>query len=576
MMNTEVIRTHMLRFSLESLKEFLGTNLVDTLLEWTPDNQPLITKAKITDMILAIHGINILAEPKFRKCLLVTFTNEIILSFAPLLSGADKHITDPAVLVDKIVVVPWRKNKVSLQYLKILKIGDDIFENNSVKEISQETIISTEKFYELLDYQFVIKQRVLNNVTSGVELNRMLVHMPTGTGKTKTAMHTLCHHYNFNLKKTGLIIWLAHTTELLQQAYDTFTSVWKHLGSGTIKAQKLWGTHNIDETNFDYNGIVFCGIQKLISMFSSAPAVVEKMVDNCCLIVFDEAHKAAAAETKTAVERFMLKKPNTPDRALLGLTATPGRVTEMNVGNDLLASMFGNKLISIDIDVMNRINMSRIEALNAVVEEDIISYFQNKRILAKVKKEELEYPGSLSPEELSKISDTAKQNGYTDFTDRALETIGRNKSRNLRIMQRLRELNVENIPTIVFACSVEHGQLLASMLSLENIPNALVIGNMLPQERAGAINAFKDRDNPINILINYEVLTTGFDSTNIKCVFIARPTQSVVLYSQMLGRGLRGPQMGGNEECLLIDVKDNLERFNEKLAFGHFNNYWKV
>jgi len=576
MMNNDIIRTHMLMFSLESLKEFLGVNLVDTLLEWTPDNQPLITKAKLTDMILVIHGINILAVPEFRKCLLVTFTNENILSFAPLLNGADKHITDLAILVNKIVAVPWRKSKVSLQYLKILKIDENIFENNSAKEISQEAITSAEKFYELLDYQFVIKQRVLNNLASGIELNRMLVHMPTGTGKTKTAIHTLCHHYNFNLKKTGLIIWLAHTTELLQQAYDTFVSVWKHLGSGTVKAQKLWGTHSIDEDQFDYNGIVFCGIQKLMSMFSSAPAIIEKMVDNCCLIIFDEAHKAAATETKTAVERFMLKKPNTPDRSLLGLTATPGRVTEMNAGNDLLASMFGNKLIYIDIEVMNRISMSRIEALNAVVEEDIISYFQNKRILAKVKKEELEYPDSLSPEELSKITDTAKQNGYTDFTDSALETIGRNKSRNLRIMQRLRELNANKIPTLVFSCSVEHGQLLASMLSLENIPNALVVGNMLPQERAGAINAFKDRDSPLNILINYEVLTTGFDSTNIKCVFIARPTQSVVLYSQMLGRGLRGPQMGGNMECLLIDVKDNLERFNEKLAFGHFNNYWKV
>ena len=114
------------------------------------------------------------------------------------------------------------------------------------------------------------------------------------------------------------------------------------------------------------------------------------------------------------------------------------------------------------------------------------------------------------------------------------------------------------------------------MLSIEKIPNALVIGNMLPQDRANAIASFKDRDNPVNILIHYEVLTTGFDATNIKCVFIARPTQSVVLYSQMLGRGLRGPQMGGNEECLLIDIKDNLQKYNESLAFSHFNNYWKV
>ena len=78
----------------------------------------------------------------------------------------------------------------------------------------------------------------------------------------------------------------------------------------------------------------------------------------------------------------------------------------------------------------------------------------------------------------------------------------------------------------------------------------------------------------MNILINYEVLTTGFDSTNIRCVFITRPTQSIVLYSQMLGRGLRGPMMGGNEECLLVDIKDNLGRYDADMAFSHFDAYW--
>ena len=80
----------------------------------------------------------------------------------------------------------------------------------------------------------------------------------------------------------------------------------------------------------------------------------------------------------------------------------------------------------------------------------------------------------------------------------------------------------------------------------------------------------------MNILINYEVLTTGFDATNIKCVFITRPTNSVVLYSQMLGRGLRGPLMGGNEYCELVDIEDNLERYtNESQAFDYFSEYWE-
>ena len=133
---------------------------------------------------------------------------------------------------------------------------------------------------------------------------------------------------------------------------------------------------------------------------------------------------------------------------------------------------------------------------------------------------------------------------------------------------------MQDKPTIVFACSVKHAQLLSAMLTLEDIPNAVVYGDMPSYERTLAIDSFKDTSNKMNILINYEVLTTGFDATNIECVFIARPTQSVVLYSQMIGRGLRGTQMGGNETCLLIDVKDNLEQYNENMAFSHFNNYW--
>ena len=91
-------------------------------------------------------------------------------------------------------------------------------------------------------------------------------------------------------------------------------------------------------------------------------------------------------------------------------------------------------------------------------------------------------------------------------------------------------------------------------------------------DRKLAINNFKN--GKVNIIINDEILTTGFDSTNIKCVFITSPTKSVVKYSQMIGRGLRGKKMGGNEECLLIDVPENILVYDENKAFEHFKNYW--
>lgn len=232
-------------------------------------------------------------------------------------------------------------------------------------------------------------------------------------------------------------------------------------------------------------------------------------------------------------------------------------------------------IIDIDTKLMNLVNYSPQVAMNMEAPKDIIKYFQDRRVLSKVKKEELTYEKEISEEELRNIKIQATANGYDDFSKSTLEFIGRNKSRNLKIMERLRQLNEKKIPTIVFACSVKHGQLLSSMLSMEGIKNVLVIGDMPSRERNEAIEKFKDRNNDTNIIINYEVLTTGFDSTNIQCVFIARPTQSIVLYSQMIGRGLRGPLMGGNETCLLIDVKDNLEQYNENMAFSHFNNYWK-
>lgn len=449
-----------------------------------------------------------------------------------------------------------------------------MFEKKKSNSIAEEIIESNEKFYELLDYQYIIRQKALNVLTSKYGLRRFLIHMPTGTGKTKTATHIICHHYNYNLHKKGLVLWVAHTTELLEQAYDTFCGVWRNIGNGSIKTYKLWGDYDVKVPEDELNGFMVCGIQKLQSIQSSNVELFNVILRDTRLLVYDEAHKASANETRNIIEKIMTRAGGLEDRALMGLSATPGRTTMQSFDNSLLVSMFGNKIISIDTKLMNEVNLSAQEAANTEAEQDVIKYFQNRGVLSKIVKEELTYPESLTDDEINKIRIVASSHGYDDFSKKALEIIGKNKSRNLRIMQKLRELNMLGKSTIVFACSVKHAQLLSAMLTIESIPNAVVYGDMPTNERVVAIKRFKDTEDKMNILINYEVLTTGFDATNIECVFIARPTQSIVLYSQMIGRGLRGPQMGGNETCLLIDVKDNLQQYNENMAFSHFNNYW--
>ena len=220
--------------------------------------------------------------------------------------------------------------------------------------------------------------------------------MPTGTGKTKTTMHTLVNYYTFNLKKKGSVVWLAHTTELLQQAYDTFSDVWQNLGDGQITVYKLWGQRDSAKLGENINGILFCGIQKLQSIKKGNPELFENISKNTKLIIFDEAHKAAASETRQLVEAFMQLPDTYEDRSLVGLTATPGRTTLSGEENELLSSMFENRLISIDIKLLDRLNMSDDAYWNRKPETNIIKYFQNRKILSKIVKEPLIYDSDFS------------------------------------------------------------------------------------------------------------------------------------------------------------------------------------
>ncbi len=568
----------MFSFSREDLKRFLGQDMVDTLIEWTPSGDDLLTRERLIDMIILLHGTNILKNRDFRKALLFAMKEREIKEIRDdCLSGSELTEDNVFNLVNIIASKPWSKNKVSLKLLNIWEYPETVFDKQSEDMTVESQVDIEDQFYELLDYQYYIRQRVLNNLNSGFPQERMLVHMPTGTGKTKTAMHVIANYYSFSLHNTGAVIWVAHTTELLQQAYETFVNVWSHLGNESIKVYKLWGSRSIN-TDEPINGIVFCGLAKLMSIKQSNPTAFQRLKRDCRLLVFDEAHKAAAAQTKTVIEDLLRMPTGYENRALIGLSATPGRTTEDTYDNNLLSNMFGNKLICIDASIINQINLGRLQALNAVAEENIIKYFQQRQILSKMKPKRLTYQTTFTASEISKLSRSIQslELDEADFSDEQLRILAMNKDRNRVIMEELRRLHSEKIPTIVFACSVNHAKMLSAMLTLEEIPNSLVIGDMDPVSRKNAIDRFKDRTSDVNIIINYEVLTTGFDSKNIRCVLITRPTKSVILYSQMLGRGLRGPLMGGNDECLLIDIDDNLQAYNNETAFVHFNDYWRV
>ncbi len=565
-------------FSYSELRQLLGEEITESLLEWPewPDNP---SRETLIQMVFIVHGYRLFQNKDFRQSLLNVSPREELLELFDDRKKQNHYLnnTTKEAMAKELANKAWGDNDFTKQLISFWELPDNVIQAKPVDTMMSTTVKpATEKrFYELLDYQYSIKQRVISILNSQFPQERMIVHMPTGTGKTKTAMHIIAHHYCFDLKEKGLVIWLAHTKELLNQAYETFCDVWSHLGADEINVYKVFGGSKV---TFELdNGIAFVGTQKLLSMFSKQPDKVEQIKRNVRLIVFDEAHIAAAAETKKIVDSLMLTPQGYPDRSLIGLTATPGRSTTLSFDNVALTNLFGGKYVSIDTKLLNEMNNGQLEALNRTAETNIIKYFQQRGVLAKMNAELLSYQKDFSDEELKTIEkmNTRRFKPGGDYSNKEIEIFAKNKNRNAAIIQKLDELNITHTPTIVFACSVNHAKLLAAFLSLKGVANSLVHSDLTDYERQTAIELFKDKNSGVDIIINYGVLSTGFDSTNIKCVMITRPTKSVVLYSQMLGRGLRGPMMGGNENCLLVDVEDNLETFDNEKAFSHFDAYWK-
>ena len=330
------------------------------------------------------------------------------------------------------------------------------------------------------------------------------------------------------------------------------------------------------------NSIYFLSYQKLIYLKKKNESSFEKIRDLITLCVCDEAHKCLASETKTMLEALMVSFNQNHPKTLIGLTATPGRryKDSLLAGDNLnLALMFDKNIFQINvgeleifkINHLNNISNREFSYDNIFAKDtETIKYFQEKKVLAKIKRVALTYDLDKALE-LNKIF-ARKHN--SDYSKDELFKIGINKERNKAIINKLIELDRHNVPTILFACSNEQGGLLSDILTLTGINNNAIFGDTLESQRKQAITDFEQ--GKYNILINNSILTTGFDSPRIKCVFITRPTNSIVLYSQMLGRGLRGVKMGGNEECLLIDVIDNLNKFNdENFAFNYFDIYWR-
>jgi superfamily II DNA or RNA helicase len=202
-----------------------------------------------------------------------------------------------------------------------------------------------------------------------------------------------------------------------------------------------------------------------------------------------------------------------------------------------------------------------------------ITYLQDEGYLAHVQYEYIRYrPGneiSLTQDEIRRLQ------SELDLPQSVILRLGEDHKRNCLIITKLIEEAKTGCKIIVFACSVEHAHILAGILAAKGFRAAAVTSQTNPARRRQLIADYR-QPLGVQILCNYGVLTTGFDAPKTKCALIARPTQSVVLYSQMVGRAARGPRAGGNEQCKIITVVDQLPGFRSVAeAFEYFEEIWQ-
>jgi superfamily II DNA or RNA helicase len=267
--------------------------------------------------------------------------------------------------------------------------------------------------------------------------------------------------------------------------------------------------------------------------------------------VVDEAH-GSVAPTYTEILAWLGLSQRETQRFLLGLTATPfrGRAHDDEETRRLVAR-YGQR----------RFDYGVFE------DDDPYPPLQRMGVLSGVDHEVL--PGSsvlLTREEMESLAQ------YRVLPSSAEERLGQDKVRNESLVGAIEKLD-STWPVVVFGTSVGHSQLLASLLSVRGVSARAIWGGMDTWARRHSIEAF--REGEIRVLVNYGVLTTGFDAPKTRALVVARPVFSPGLYQQMIGRGLRGPANGGTERCLIINVEDNVLEYGEELAFRHFEYLWK-
>ena len=521
--------------NLSELSELAGEEVVEAL-----DAVGVTAKkTNLIDVIISTSGLRVLSKASNRK---IFFQKPAIREQLALTGSEFKTFTSR----------PWANC-----YKEIASKLDENIDDLSFGEVRRAGSFSTDKNFALMPYQNWMRKRVLDQFTIENQ-KKILVHMPTGAGKTSTAMQIIVDYFRGELPKNTTVVWMAHSDELCEQAVQSFARTWPSQNLGQINVWRAWGGQsNLDRYDGTHGNFVVTSFQTLYSWQRSGNddvfRNVNKLKRNCDFLVVDEAHLSTAPTFQSAINYVAGF-----DGKILGLTATPGK---HHVGGDIsstneLVNFYNNNLLKMTDD-------------DGRIIESPIRFLQDKKVLSSIETRPIS--GSsvmLSEHEVSECMT------LFDLPESVLDQLGQDHARTLRVAQEVIKLvREEKLQTIVFCPSKTNAIVLSEFLKINECDAVSITGETDTSLRRSSLEKFKNGE--IDVITNYGVLTTGFDAPNIGAVVIARPTLSVVLYSQMVGRGIRGPLFDGTEHCVVLNVQDNIENLPNYLdASVYFNEYY--
>lgn len=383
---------------------------------------------------------------------------------------------------------------------------------------------------QLRDYQKECVKAGLDYCNSPAKtLAPAVIVAPTGAGKS-LILSELAN------KMEGNTLVLQPSVELLKQNFE--------------KSVILGGAPSIYSASLGMKDISKYTYATLGSVKKDIPLLKAAGVTN---LIVDECHYKFSPEKGSEFDKFV-KEMNF--RRCIGFTATPFRLVSYS-------QLMGD-------------NYSQLNMLTRMKPR----FFS--KILKVVQIQEMIERGYWAPLVYERWSfDSSKlvlNTTGSEFTERSIIASIQANGVNNTIYKRLRELIKERKSILVFLDSVESCIRLSEFFNNKVSPVTAVVHAKTPaKKREKIINDFKE--GKIQVLMNVQVLSVGFDHPGLDCIIMGKPTFSLAVLYQVYGRAVRVDPTGVKKDCLIIDAVDNTSRFGkiEDLAIENLNGYgWGV